>query len=140
MSTSVGALPPGGVAAWKTREQASGVSRVAQAANRLANVAKLAMVVVWLLFSGSWIGPPHPPVSRSTKFGTLPAAILSPRAWPVMAAPSRNWAPVHTEATVVISLMVMFVGGLLPTILISANASLSPVPLSVADLPPVATR
>lgn len=42
-----------------------------------ASVAKFAIVGVWLLFSGSWMTVPHPPVPRSTKLGTLPAAIFS---------------------------------------------------------------
>ena len=36
----------------------------------------------------------------------------------------RNWACVHTDATVVISLITTFAGGLLPTTVISAIAGL----------------
>jgi hypothetical protein len=69
-----------------------------------ANVAKFAIVGVWPLLSGPWIASPHPPVVRSTKLGTLPAAMRSPSACPLMAVPSRNCELVHTDATVVISL------------------------------------
>jgi hypothetical protein len=77
---SIGALPVGGVAAAKSLLHASAFTRVAQPARRSASVAKLAIVGVWLLLSGSWMAPPHPPVARSTKLGTLPAAILRPSA------------------------------------------------------------
>ena len=41
--------------------QASAVTRVAQPASTSANVAKLAIVGVWLLLSGPWIASPQPP-------------------------------------------------------------------------------
>ena len=77
-SVSFGALPRGSVAAANSLLQASAVTRVAQADSRSASVAKLAIVGVWLLLSESWIVVPHPPVCRSTKLGTLPAAIRRP--------------------------------------------------------------
>ena len=110
-SVSVGASPFGGFAAWKSISQAMGVTRVAQPASASASVAKFAIVGVWPPLSGSWMGPPHPPVCRSTKFGTLPAAMLRLSAGPLIAAPSRNCALVQTEATVVISLTATLAGG-----------------------------
>src|SRR5215471_12052121 len=83
---------------------------------------------------------PQPPVWRSTKFGTLPAAILRPSASPLIAAPLRNCACVHTDATVVISLMTTLGGGVLPSTASSAAAGLSPAPLFTAASPPLATR
>ena len=53
VSVSVGALPVGGVAAANSLLQASAVTRVAQPDSRSASVAKLAIVGVWLLLSGS---------------------------------------------------------------------------------------
>jgi hypothetical protein len=111
-SVSVGTPPRGPCAARKTVSQASGRTRVTQPASTLASVAKLAIVGVWPLFSGSWIVPPQPPVCRSTKLGTLPAAIFSCSGWPLMASPSMNWLCVHTEAMVVISLIVTLAGAL----------------------------
>ena len=72
------------------------------------------------------MGPPHPPVERSTKFGTLPAAMLRLSAGPLIAAPSRNCALVQTEATVVISLTVTLAGGAPPSTVRKASAGLSP--------------
>ena len=80
VNVSVGALPVAGAAAVKSLPHTSAETRVAQPASTLANVAKLAIVGVWLLLSGSCITSPHPPVARSTKFGTFPAAIRSPSA------------------------------------------------------------
>src|SRR5262245_50249031 len=111
VSVSAGASPMGPVAAADSLLHASAFTRTAQLGRRLAKLAKFAIVGVWLLLSGSWIGPPHPPVSRSTKLGTLPAAILRPSALPLSVVPSRNCALVHTDATVVISLTVTLVGG-----------------------------
>src|SRR5262249_56824424 len=105
LSVSVGALPPGGVAAASRLLHAFGVTRVTQAEIRSASVAKFAMVGVWLLLSGFWIASPHPPVERLTKLGTLPAAMRRPSAGPLSLAPTRNCALVQTDATVVISLM-----------------------------------
>ena len=45
-------------------------------------VSSFANVVVWVLFSGSRITFPHPPVTGSTRLGTFPAAILSPSGLP----------------------------------------------------------
>ena len=53
VSVSFGALPFGGVAAMKSLSQASAVTRVAQPASTSAKVAKLAIVGVWPLLSGS---------------------------------------------------------------------------------------
>src|SRR5262245_66566322 len=51
-----------------------------------------------------------------------------------------NWLCVHTDATVVISLMVTAVGGFAPTTSISVMAGLSPPALLVAGVPPFATK
>src|SRR6516165_1844657 len=119
---SVGAAPVGGVAAANSLPQASFTARVAQPASTSASVARFAIVGVWLLLSGPWIASPQPPVPRSMKLGTLPAAMLRLRAGPLIAVPSKNCAWVHTEATVVISLIVTLAGGLLLRIIISAMA------------------
>lgn len=50
----------------------------------------------------------------------------SPKALPLMAIPSRNWALVHTDATVVNSLIVTLAGGFLPSTATNAIAGLSP--------------
>jgi hypothetical protein len=113
---------------------------VTQPASALASVAKLAMVGVWLLFSGSWIVPPQPPVLRSTKLGTWPAVILSCSGWPLIAVPSMNWLCVHTEATVVISLIVTIAGALLPSTVIRAIPELLPAALFAVGWPPCAIR
>ena len=84
------------------------------------------------------MGPPHPPVCRSTKFGTLPAAMLRLSAGPLIAAPSRNCALVQTDATVVISLTVTCVGGVAPSTVRNASAGLSPAPLLTEATPPLA--
>ncbi len=127
-SVLVGGPPPGGVAAANSLPQASAFTRVTQAESRSASVAKLAIVGVWLLLSGLWMAPPHPPVSTSTKLGTLPAAIRRLSGWPWSVASSRNCAFVHTDATVVISLITTLAGGLLPTTVINAIAGLLPAP------------
>ena len=95
---------PGGAAIANRPLHAFGVTRVTQAEIRSASVAKFAMVGVWPLLSGLWIASPHPPVERSTKLGTLPAAMRRPSAGPLSVAPTRNCAFVQTDATVVISL------------------------------------
>src|SRR6516165_2515918 len=131
---SVGAAP-------NSLPQASFAARVAQPASTSASVAKFAIVGVWLLLSGPWIASPQPPVPRSTKLGTLPAAILRLRAGPLIAVPSRNCAWVHTDATVVISLTAALAGGLLPSTVMSARAGLSPATTRLAaGRPPFATR
>ena len=91
-------------------------------------MAKLAIVGVWPLLSGSWMVPPHPPVSRSTKLGTLPAAMRRPSVRPLIVMPSMNCACVQTDAIVVNSLMTTRAGGLLPTTANSAIAGLLPPP------------
>ena len=48
---------------------------MAQPASTFDSVAKLARVGVWVLFNASAMVLPYPPVYRSTKFGTLPAAM-----------------------------------------------------------------
>ena len=83
VSVSVGTPPFGRVAAAKSLSHASGVTRVTQPASTSASVAKLAIVGVWPLLSGSWMVAPQPPVARSTKLGTLPAAIFSPQRVPL---------------------------------------------------------
>ena len=83
---------------------------------------------------------PQPPVTKSTKLGTLPAVILSCNGKPLIAVPSMNWLCVHTEATVVISLIVTFARALAPSTVINAVASFGPVPLSAAVRPPFAVR
>src|SRR5215469_5141425 len=139
LTVSVGALPPGGVAAANRPLQAFGVTRVTQAESRSASVAKFAMVGVWLLLSGFWIASPHPPVERLTKLGTLSAAMRRPSAGPLSVAPTKNCALVQTDATVVISLMTTWAGGLLPKTANSAIAELSPPPRTVGS-PPKASR
>jgi hypothetical protein len=85
VSVSAGAAPVWPCAARNTVWQASGRTWVTQPASTLASVAKLPMVGVWPLLSGSWIVPPQPPVARLTKLGTLPAAIFSCSGWAWMA-------------------------------------------------------
>ncbi len=58
----------------------------------------------------------------------------------MIAVPSMNWLCVHTEATVVISLIVIFAGGLLPSTVISAMVGLAPPALFAVGVPPWATR
>ena len=94
----------------------------------LASVPKLAIVGVCALLRASRIVGPQLPVSKSTKLGTLPAAIRSCSGEPLMVASSMNCACVTTDAMVVNSLMVTRAGGLLPTTAISAIAGLSPAP------------
>ena len=69
--------------AWKPANslvQASDLTRVVQAASKSPSVPKMERSVVCVLFKGSWITGPKPPVARSTKLGTLPAAIFKPSA------------------------------------------------------------
>lgn len=138
VSVSLGASPFDDFAAWKSVSQAMGVTRVAQPASTSASVAKLAIVGVWPPLSGSWMGPPHPPVERSTKFGALPPAMLKLNTGPLSAAPSRNWALVQTDATVVISLIVRCAKGLAPNTVRNASAGLSPAPWLTEGTPPFA--
>jgi cadmium resistance protein CadD (predicted permease) len=57
-----------------------------------------------------------------------------------MAVPLMNWLCVHTEAMVVISLIVTLAGALLPSTVIRAMAGLLPAALLAAGVPPWATR
>src|SRR5262249_48504478 len=114
-SVFAGATPLGGIEAANSFWHASAVTRATQPERTFARVAKLAIVGVWLLFRESWIVVPHPPVWRSTKLGTFPAAILRPRGAPLSVVPSRNCALVHADATVVNSFIVTCAGGALPT-------------------------
>src|SRR5215472_3164719 len=139
LRVSVVALPSGNAAAANRLLHAFGVTRVTQAESRSASVAKFAMVGVWLLLSGSWITSPHPPLERSTKLGILPAAMRRPSAGPLSVAPTRNCAFVQTDATVVISLITTWAGGLLPKTASRAIAGLSPPPRTLGS-PPKARR
>ncbi len=111
-----------------------------QAESNRPSVFSLARVVVCGPFSGSTMTEPRPPVSRFTRFGTLPAAIRRPMALPDNAVPSRNCAAVHAEATVVSSLIVTRAGGAVPNVAISVAAGFGPVPAAVFASPPSATR
>jgi hypothetical protein len=98
------------------------------------------MVGVCALFEASAMVAPRAPVERSTKFGTLPAAMSRLGAGPLTISPSRNCAWVHTEATVVISSIVTVAGGLPPSAVRNASDALSPAPLFTAATPPLAMR
>src|SRR6516164_2729558 len=135
LTVSVSAPQPGGVAAANKLLHAFGITRVTQADNRSASVAKFAMVGVWPLLSGFWIASPHPPFERLTKLGTLSAAMRRPSAGTLSVAPTRNCAFVQTDATVVISLMTTWAGGLLPKTAKSAIAGLSPPPRTFGSPP-----
>ena len=139
VSVSVGWAPPGGVAASKSLSHAFSIA-VTQADSRMPSVFSLANVVVCGPFSGSTMTGPRPPVSRSTRFGTFPAAIRNPNSSPLNAPPSRNCAPVQTEATVVSSLIVTRAGGTAPNVAISMVAGLDPLPAAVLASPPAAMR
>src|SRR5262249_36473898 len=132
--------PLGGVAAAKSLLQLSAVKRVMQAESKSANVAKFAIVGVWLPLSGSGIASPQLPVSRLTKCGTLPAVIFKPSALPLIASSSRNCACVHTEAIVVISLTITVGGILLPSTARKAMLGFSPPAAFAEGLPPFATK
>ena len=113
---------------------------VAQADRTSASVAKFAIVGVCGPFSGSWMTPPQPPDERSTKLGTLPAAILSPSAGPFSTSPSRNCAFVQTEATVVNSLIVTLCGGFAPSAARKASSGVLARSGLASGVPPRATR
>src|SRR5215472_7520005 len=130
--------PFGGVAAAKSLPHASAVTSVTHPQSRSARVAKFAIVGVWLLFRESWIVVPQPPVWRSTKLGTLPAATLRPKGAPLSAPPSRNCALVQTDATVVNSFIVTCAGGVGPITESIAMQRLSPPPLCAFGSPPFA--
>src|SRR5271157_3880399 len=140
VSVSVGVEPPTGVAAAKNLSHASPLTRVVQPASKFPSVLNVAMLVVCELFRGSRITGPKPPVVRSTRLGTLPAAIRRPSACPLITVPSMNCACVHTEAMVVNSLITTLDGGSLPSTAISVMRSLSPAVLSAGALPPCAIR
>ena len=110
---SVGALPFGGVAAAKSLLQASGCHpRRRSRTSTSASVAKLAIVGVWPLLSGSWIvAAPAAGLQDRRSSARCPRRSCRPSAWPLIAVPSRNCALVHTDATVVISLIVTLAGG-----------------------------
>src|SRR5271165_5761410 len=138
ISVSVGAAPPGAVAAAKSLLQASPLTRVMQPANRLLSVLIVATVAVCELFRGSWTIGPRPPVLRSARLGTFPAAIRRPSAGPLSVAPFRNCAPVQTDASVVNSSIVRVLGGVVPSTDMSAMAGLSTTALLAAGVPPLA--
>ena len=119
-------VPVGGAAAAKRLSHASGLTRAAQPAVAMASVAKFDIVGVCVLLFESRIAEPQPPVWRSTRLGTLPAAILRPSNGPLTIVPSRNWLWVHTDAMVVSSLTTTCFGGLLPSTAMKAIAGLSP--------------
>src|SRR6266536_3562506 len=73
------------------------------------------VVVVWVRLIGSRITFPHLPVAGSTRFGTFPAAIRSPRGFPEIDSPLMNRAAANVEATVVNSLTVTAFGKRFPT-------------------------
>ena len=103
-------------------------------------MAKLAIVGVWPLLSGSWIVPPHPPVSGSLEVGALPAAMRNCSGAPLIVMPSMSCACVQTAAMVVNSLMTTRAGGSPPTTASSAIAGLLPAALLFAGMPPPAVR
>ena len=122
-------MPPVGVEALKKRVRQLSLATVAKAAMSEPRVSRFASAVVWVLLSGSNSTLPHPPVDRSTKFGTFPAAIRSPSGFPEMDCPLMNLAAVKAEATVVSSLTTTFSGGFSPSTVNRTIAGLSPRPL-----------
>src|SRR5262250_2524396 len=136
---SLGVVPFGVVVASKNLLHASAVTCVTQPERTSANVAKLAIVGVCPLLSGPWIASPHPPLSRSTKLGTFPAAMRRPRSCPFNVSPSRNWADVQTDATVAASFTVTVFGGLVPSTASSAMALLATRVAAALGVPPLAT-
>ena len=102
------------------------------------SVFKFASVVVWVLLIGSRITLPNPPVARSTKFGTFPAAIRSPSRSPEIDSPLMSRAAQNDEATVVSSLIVTLSGNFVPSSVIRAIASLGPLPEPALGVPPLA--
>src|SRR5271165_3283219 len=136
----LGVAPPVGVAALKKRARQSSLATVNDAVISEPSVSRVAIVVVMELLSGSISTLPHPPVVRSTRLGTFPAAILRPRGFPEISVPLMNRAFVNADATVVSSLIVTLAGGLLPTTDKSAMAGLSPPDLLALATPPVATK
>ena len=101
---------------------------------------KFASVVVQVLLPGSTITLPQPPVAKSTRFGTFPAAIFRPSGFPEIDPPLMNRAAVNADATVVSSLMVTLAGGLLSNTASKTRAGLSPPVLLALGAPPLATR
>src|SRR5208282_862055 len=139
-SVSAGTLPSGAVAATNSLLHASAFTRVAQPASTSDSVAKLAMVGDSVLFSASAIVVPYPPVERSTKLGTLPAAMRRPSVGPLIEAPSRNRAAAYVDATVVNSLTTTCAGALPPSTARKVRAGLLPACLLAEGVPAVATR
>src|SRR5262245_50343984 len=139
MSVSLGMTPFGVVAASKSLLHASVVTSVTQPERTSASVAKLAIVGVCALLSGPRIASPHPPLSRSTKLGTFPAAMRRPSSCPFNVSPSRNCADVQTDATVVNSFTVTVLGGVVPSTASSAMALLATWAAADFDVPPLAT-
>ena len=92
------------------------------------SVSRFASVVVWVLLIGSNKTLPHPPVAGSTRFGTFPAAIRSPRGLPEMDSPSMNRAAVNADATVVSSLIVAVFGNSTPKTVNSTRELFAPLP------------
>jgi len=135
-----GAAPSDGVAALRKRARQSSLLPAANAVISEPSVSRLASVVVCVLLSGSRSTLPHPPVTGSTRFGTLPAAIFNPSGLPEIASPLMNLALVNADATVVSSLTVTRAGGSPPSTARNASAGLSPAPLLTEGTPPLAIR
>jgi hypothetical protein len=73
-----------------------------------------------------------------TKLVTLPAAMRKPRGFPLNTSPLRNCAQVQTDATVVNSLTVIFLGADVPSTVRSAIESLAPLFTAAIGMPPLA--
>ena len=125
-SVSFGASPPVTVAAFRKSARHASSATVANAVISAPSVLSRASVVFSVLLIGSSSTLPQVPVTGSTRFGALPAAIRRPNALPLMAVPLMKRALVNTEATVVSSLTTTFSGGSVPSTDISASASLEP--------------
>jgi hypothetical protein len=123
-------LPAGGDAAANNLSHASALSLAAQAAVTLASVANIDIVGVCMLLIGSAIVEPQPPVSRLTRFGTLPAAMRSWSDCARIAVPSRNRLCIRTEAMVVNSLTTILPSGTAPSTVMNAIAGSSLPPLA----------
>jgi hypothetical protein len=63
-----------------------------------------------------------------------------PNSVPLNTSPLRNWAEVHTDATVVNSLTVTVFGNSVPNTAINAMASLGPLSAAALGVPPLATK
>src|SRR6516165_3522552 len=133
-----GVCPPVGVAALRNRSRQASSATVAKAAMSEPSVFRFASVAVWVLLIGSISTLPHPPVQGSTKLGTFPAAIRSPRGFPEIDSPLMNRAAVNADATVVSSFTVTVLGGLELSTANSAIASLAPLLAAALGVPPLA--